>query len=338
MSADHDPNPLGRMLLIALAALASVASAQPGAAGDLLVVSQKDGGSALLRVDSATGQIEARVPLGTAGHEVAVSADGRVAYVPIYGDGALGRPGSDGSTIDVVDLQAMRSLGSIELRAGMRPHAAAVARDGMLWVTAEQQDAVLIVDPTRREIVGRVELGQPQAHMLALSPDGRRAYTANVSAGSVSVIDVPQRRLLETIRVAGRVQRISVSPDSRWVFTHDSEAPRIAVIDGQTNRISRWIDLPDRAYASAVTPDGSRLIAVSPSGRALYAIDLPTGLVERTLPLSAACGTVTIAPDGGRAWLSCGSGVMPVVDLANMRVEREFALEQGIDGLALLKP
>jgi YVTN family beta-propeller protein len=319
-----------------VSAIACTSAGQPGDGGDLIVVSHKAGASALLRVDAETGEVEARVPIGNAGHEVAVSADGRTAYVPIYGDGALGQPGSNGSSVDIVDLATMESRGSIDLKAGVRPHQAALARDGMLWVTAEQQDAVLIVNPARRQIVDRIELGQPQAHMLALSPDGRRAYTANVSAGTVSVIDVSQRRLLDTIRVAARVQRISVSPDSRWVFTHDNEAPRVAVIDAQTNRIARWFDLPDRAYASAVTPDGSRLIAVSPFARALYAIDLATGLVERTLPLSAACGAIVIAPGGERAWLSCGSGVIPVVNLASMRVERELVVGPGIDGLALL--
>src|SRR5260370_6985237 len=90
--------------------------------------------------------------------------------------------------------------------------------------------------------------------MLVLSPDGQRGYTANVSAGSVSVLDLAKRKLITTIPVAKSVQRISISPDGLRVFTHDQNAPRIAVIDTATNKISNWIALPDDPSPSHPTP------------------------------------------------------------------------------------
>jgi len=46
----------------------------------------------------------AKIVVGVNGHEVMASKDGRFAYVPIYGNSGVGRPGTDGSTIDVIDL------------------------------------------------------------------------------------------------------------------------------------------------------------------------------------------------------------------------------------------
>jgi hypothetical protein len=37
---------------------------------------------------------------------------------------------------------------------------------------------VLVIDPARRAVVGRIPTGRPQSHSLALAPDGSRAFTA----------------------------------------------------------------------------------------------------------------------------------------------------------------
>ena len=36
-------------------------------------------------------------------HEVTVSPDGRLAYLPIYGDSGVGKPGTDGRSVEIVD-------------------------------------------------------------------------------------------------------------------------------------------------------------------------------------------------------------------------------------------
>ena len=51
-------------------------------------------------VDPASGSVMATVPEGgTTGHEVIASADGKMAFVPIYGDSGVGKPGTDGRTL-----------------------------------------------------------------------------------------------------------------------------------------------------------------------------------------------------------------------------------------------
>jgi len=48
-------------------------------------------------IDPSAGHQGAAVQeVGVTGHEVAVSPDGRLAYVPIYGDSGVGKPGTDG--------------------------------------------------------------------------------------------------------------------------------------------------------------------------------------------------------------------------------------------------
>ena len=67
--------------------------------------------SSLGIVDPVAGKLLASVPEGgITGHEVTASPDGRLAYVPIYGNSGVGKPGTDGTNMVVIDIaSAQRS-------------------------------------------------------------------------------------------------------------------------------------------------------------------------------------------------------------------------------------
>jgi hypothetical protein len=104
--------------------------------------------------------------VGVSGHEIVVSADQHFAYIPIYSDAVLGDPGTDGRTIDVVDLRSWKVVSSIDLGRPLRPHSAVFAADGLLYVTAELANAIEIVDTAKSAVVGQISTGKPQSHML----------------------------------------------------------------------------------------------------------------------------------------------------------------------------
>ena len=65
--------------------------------GSLVVVSQ--GNDSVTQVDPASGtKLISVTTKEVRAHEVAVSPDGRLAYLPIYGDAGVGMPGSSGRT------------------------------------------------------------------------------------------------------------------------------------------------------------------------------------------------------------------------------------------------
>ncbi len=330
---------LARLALL-LVSLVLVGSAElreakpvPPTGGLLVVANQKE--HTLLVVDPDNRRELAKISVGVNGHEVIVSKDGRYAYVPIYGNSGVGRPGTDGSTIDVVDLQGRKLAATIDLGKPLRPHRAEFGPDGLLYVTTELANAVAVIDPSTSKVLAEIPTGAPQSHMLVLSSDGRRGFTANVSAGSVSVLDLAKRKLIMTIPVAKSVQRISISPDGHRIFTHDQDAPRIAVIDTATNKITNWIALPDVAYASAPTPDGRWLLAVSPGANRLHVVDLQTLKVVRSLEVPEKSSEILIRPGGEIAYVSgTGAGKIAVLDLRSWKMQQPIDLTPGVDGLA----
>ncbi|HUK47270.1 MAG TPA: cytochrome D1 domain-containing protein [Terriglobales bacterium] len=272
----------------------------------LLLVANK-GEQTLGIIDPAAGRQVAKVAeTGVTGHEVIASADGKLAFVPIYGNSGVGLPGTDGRTIDVIDLNARKIVHTIHFDHGVRPHCPMIGpKDGLLYVTTELDDAITIIDPHTFKILGKIPTGQAESHMLAISPDGRRGYTANVGPGTVSVLDMVGRKTLTVIHVANHVQRISVSPDGRWVFTSDTEEPRLAVIDAKTNNVDRWIDMPGEGYGSAPTPDGKWLLVAMPSANGVAVIDLANLKLVKTINVPPAPQEVLIRPNGREAYVSC---------------------------------
>jgi YVTN family beta-propeller protein len=325
-------------LAVAVGATGAEVPVQPTSAGNpgvLLVVNQAE--HALLVVDPRSKREIGRTVVGVNGHEVAVSKDGRLAYVPIYSNVAIGEPGTDGDHIDIVDVQTRRVTGSANLGKPVRPHRVLLGKDGLLYVTAELDNAVDVLDPVTLKVVGQIPTGQPQTHMLVLSPDGERAYTSNVSAGSVSALDLKQRKLITVIPVAKMIQRISISPDGGRVFTQDRDTPRVAVIDTATNKISTWIEMPELPYASTPTPDG-RWLLVTTNGKIehrLYVVDLKSLKIARSFDLPEIPLGMLIRPDGDVAYVSCiGAGKIAVLNLRSWQMEEPIVLTKGVDGMA----
>jgi YVTN family beta-propeller protein len=318
--------------VLALAPLRARTNAASSPAGYLAVANQGD--HTALLIDLSSDQTLARVEVGVNGHELAVSHDGHFAYVPIYGNSGVGKPGTDGTSIDIVDLRTHKLAGHIDLGKPLRPHRAAFGPDGLLYVSAELADSLYAIDVNTRKIVAQIPTGAPESHMFVISPDGKRAYTANVGVGSVSVLDLEKRSLVTVIPVAKTVQRISISPDGRFVFTHDQHSPRIAVIDTASNKIADWIQLPASVYSSAPTPNGRWLLANAPSGK-LFAIAMDTRKVVGTFDIPKAVGEIAINANGSKAYISCPqAGTIEVFDLTNNKLEDPIKLTPGVDGLA----
>jgi len=320
------------LFLLVLAAVLPSRAGQPASSAGLLFVANQFDHTANL-VDLSSRKTVARIGMDVNGHEVVVSPDNKWGFIPIYGNSGVGKPGTDGATIEVVDLKSARAVRIIDLGKPVRPHCAKFGPDGMLYVSAELANAIYIVDPKSGKVIGEAPTGDVESHMFVLSPDGHRAYTANVGPGTVSVVDLQRRKVLAVIPIAKHVQRISISPDGTRVFTHDQGAPRIAVIDTATNKLARWIDLPATVYSSTPTPDGKLLVANAPSGKALV-IDLSTEKVAATYPIPEAIGEVAVNATGEFAFISCpAKGTIEVLNLRATKLEEPIVMTPGVDGL-----
>jgi YVTN family beta-propeller protein len=303
--------------------------------GWLLVANKGD--RALGIVNPAEGKQVAEVPEGgVTGHEVIASPDGKTAYVPIYGNSGVGKPGTDGKNMVVIDLASHKVTGNVEWPHPVRPHCPMFGpKDGMLYVTTELDKTISIIDPKTLQIVGTIPTGQPESHMLIISHDGTRGYTANVGPGTVSVLDMQDRKTLKVIHISGSTQRISITPDDSMVFTADQTQPRLAVIDTHSDSVKTWIPLPGLGYGTAATSDGRWLVVAVPTVNKVSVVDLQSLKVVHNIDVPKAPQEVLIRPGNETAYVSCdASHQVAAINTADWTVSKLIDAGKGADGLA----
>jgi len=216
-----------KMLIgLALLALAFGQSGQAGApapargATGTLLVGNK-GENTISFIDLPSGRELGRAPTGPMPHEIAVSPDGRQAAVVAYG----------GRTIDIFDIAGRTKLRTIDLSPNQGPHGIAWLPDGRILATTERSQSLTIVDTRRGDSVSAIRTGQAGTHMVAVSPDLAHAFTANIQAGTVSVIDLAAGRLIRNFTISGEPEGIALTPDGRTLWVGDLEGARVQAFE-----------------------------------------------------------------------------------------------------------
>ncbi|MGC2543738.1 MAG: cytochrome D1 domain-containing protein, partial [Candidatus Sulfotelmatobacter sp.] len=101
-----------------------------------------------------------------------------------------------------------------------------------------------------------------------VSPDGKEIWVANADDGTVSIINVASKKVIDTLaaNVKG-ANRLKFTPDGKLVFISSLSKPDIAVFDGVTRKEMKRIKVGEGAAGILMQPDGSRAyVACSPDG------------------------------------------------------------------------
>ncbi len=306
--------------------------------GFLLVANKGD--HTLGIIDTVAGkQIAVVEESGITGHEVVASADGRRAFVPIYGNSGVGAPGTDGRTVDVFDLATQKRIATIDLGKGLRPHCGVFGpKNGLLYITTELDNSITIIDPNSLRILGSVPTGQRESHMLAITSDGKRGYTSNVGVGTVSVLDLEARKTLAVIHVSSNAQRIALSVDDRWAFTADQTKPQLAIIDTRSNAVTKWIPLEGLGYGTGATLDGKWLLVTIPNPGKVAVVDLSSMQVVRSVTVPKDPQEIVVRPDNQVAYVSChASKNVAAINLQTWKVDQVIDAGRLADGLSWAK-
>ena len=314
---------------IAAFACASACGAAQPAEGPLLLVGNK-GEDTLSFIDLADGRELARPTTGRMPHEIAVSPDGKQAAVVAYG----------GTTIDLFDVASRAKMRTIDLSPNAGPHGIAWLADGRIIVTTERSKSIAIVDPAAGSVSASIATGQDGTHMVAVSPDGGRAYTANIGSGTVSVIDLKARSKLRDIVVGGRPEGIALSGDGRTLWVGDLEGAKVQAFDTATFEKLGEVATGAVPIRVAASPDGKWIVTSNVGAGTLTVIDAATRAKVREVAVSGSgeAGQVTIlfGPNGRLYAAETGRGEVAEVDFQSGRVLRRLKAGKNGDGLAIV--
>jgi YVTN family beta-propeller protein len=305
-----------------------------GTSGRLVVLNKDD--AMLVTVDVATGNVLGRVATGEAPHEVAVSEDGRTAFVANYGTGE-----TPGSTLSVIDLAGPSERRRVDLSPLRRPHGIYIAA-GKVYFTAEVNRLVGRYDPQANKVDWLLGTGQAGTHMVLVSDDGARMYTANIASNTISIIERGANPLAwnETAVAVGRgPEGFDVSPDGHQLWAAHSQDGGVSIIDLAAKKVTATLDLQTkRSNRLKFTRDGKLVLISDLDAGQLVVVDVASRTEVKRLALGRMPEGILIPPDGTKAYVAvAGDGVVAVIDLKSLAVTGKIPTGKGPDGMAWAK-
>jgi YVTN family beta-propeller protein len=325
----------------------AVETALPGPRGTLVVLNKSDHTASLLALPG--GALVATLPTGRGPHEVAVSPDGKTAAVADYGTRE-----APGKTLTLLDLPARKVRATLDLGEHRQPHGIAWLPEGRRLVVTIQDphSALLVVDPARG-VQAVVPTGQAISHMVALAPDGRRAWVSAIGSGTVSAIDLAGPRVVATVATGAGAEGIAVRPGGREVWVTNREADTVTVLDAATHRPLATLPCADFPIRVAFTPDGRlALVSTARSGevavfdaaarRELQRVamaappvaEAPDRLLAARVGGGPAPVGILVPPTGGVAYVAnTQADVVSVIDLERLAVVGWLRAGREPDGL-----
>jgi len=267
-------------------------------------------------------------------HELLVVLETGRAYVPIFGDGIHGCNPNPQHHLCVFDLHKRGLVETIDLRPYIAPHTLKLGPDGLIYITCENPAVVAIIDPNSNKVVDAIDSGSTNGHRLISAPDGQRLYTENEEDGTVSVIDLPERKLLGKIKTPRPLAGIAIAPDGRTVIAVDDAQPTLFLIDTEAGRVSEELvlkDVPKPAQIARYAPDNSLLAVTSLNSDTVSLID--PSFREQTA-IKVGSQPMDMAFRDGELFVACqGDGSVHIIDIPNKRAKGCFSAGKGCESL-----
>ena len=341
--ARFDPTGSLRAALVAALLVVAVADAET------LVVANKAEASASL-IDLDNGDVVATLPTGEGPHEVGISPDGRFALVTNYG--TRERPGN---SLTLIDIAAAAVVSTIDLGAYSRPHGVEWLDDEQAAVTAEANQALIIVDVVGKKVSLSIGTDQDISHMVALDADRGRAYTTNIGSGSLTVLDLGKGARESTIATGDGAEGIAVSASGEHIWVTNRAADTITILDAGTLEKAGEISSEGFPIRATATPRGQVLVTRARAGDLVIydartfeelrvvTFDLESMDVEERLfgdrfgDSSVPIGVI-VDSKGERAWVAhANADVITEIDLGSATVVRMLRAGREPDGMGFSK-
>jgi YVTN family beta-propeller protein len=267
-------------------------------------------------------------------HELLVVPDTGLAYVPIFGDGIHGRNPNPGHVLCIIDLTMRAHVGDIDLRPYIAPHTLKLGPDGLIYITCENSAVVAVIDPETQKVVDAIDSGSTNGHRLIISPDGQRLYTENEEDGTISVIDLPKRKLLGKIKTPRPLAGIAISADGHTVVAVDDAQPTLFLIDTETGRVRDEVvlkDVPKAAQIARYAPDNSLIGVTSLNSDTVSLVD-PS--FRRQTAIKVGSQPMDMAFRGDELFVACqGDGSVHIIDIPKRCAKASFRAGTGCESL-----
>jgi len=266
-------------------------------------------------------------------HEICLDPARKRVYIAEMGVRGIESGGAGGNTIAVFDLKSREAVSTIVTGHYDRPHGLATY-GYRLFVTSESTRSLLVYDLVSETLLSPVYLGQECAHMVGISPDGKKAYTANIWSNTITEVDARELEVVRHIEVPERPEGMAFSPDGKLMYCVCREARAVAVVDCEKGEMVDTIKTGHGPVRVVITPDGKRLAIPLFHSAAVELADTSTLSVTHTIQVGPHPAGTCISPDGKLVFVSCeDENLVYVFDMHTMEIIRRIKTGDGADAM-----
>jgi YVTN family beta-propeller protein len=279
----------------------------------LLVLNKED--NSLSIVDPATRKTVAQIPTGEGPHEIVASDDGKLAFVGNYGARTPGSTLSvidlvAQKELHRVDLGALRRPHGLAFVDGKlwftaeqnkliaRYDPAANQLDGLLGIG--QNGTHMLVFSKDHTLLFTSNIGSDSITLLRrasdpsgwtlttipvgkgpegadISPDAHEFWAANSGDGTVSIIDVAAKKVVQTLELrTNHSNRLKFTPDGRLVLISDPGSNALVIVEAASRKEIKRFSVGRQPEGIVITPDGASAYVALAGEKTVAVIDLKT--------------------------------------------------------------
>jgi DNA-binding beta-propeller fold protein YncE len=299
-------------------------------------------------------ELIAQVDVGQKPHQISFSEDGRTAYVATAGEdritvidvvrheivGTIAVPGTplgvipipNGKDLAVARFEAggvaryARSGSPLGGDRGTSPGASLITgpfAGDLYLVSVEEADSVHVFDARAFTFVASYPTGDRPFPGAATS-DGRLAFVPGYADGTVTVIDLFNGRVLETVSVGDRPSGGTVLPDDIEYAVVIRGENRVAFINTASHaEVSQLSDgIGDSPFSIVVAPNARLAFVNNTASHDISVLDLAERRVIRRIPVADIPIVMAVHPNGSELWIS-SEGVHQVTVISIPEVWRD---------------
>lgn len=171
-----------------------------------------------------------------------------------------------------------------------------------------------------------------------ITPDGKRAYVANLVSGSVSVVDLERGEIVATIPTPqGKSPfNIVVSPRGKRAYVGLSLGQSILEIDTETDQVISEIKTSAGPNGITFTPDGDNLLFTTVWAGKIQSYNLTAKIVSEGKSVGMLPGHLRLTQDGTRGLFVRPYGrQVELIDAQNMTVIKSIKTGTGPSTVAI---
>jgi len=282
------------------------------------------GSKSLSIIDTETNTVESSLSLGGTPWDIALSLDGKRAYITLPGMWM------------VEEVNIVSNMGIKYFDAGVGAAGIVLSPNGKLAYTADYHSSSISIIDLEADKTSSIEAVYTPIYIVR-NNDGTRLFVTNVTQNSVSIIDTEAKREIATISCGASPYGIEFCPTNDKIYVVNFASNGITIINASTNTIETTVALSSGSKPNdiAISPDGKYAYVANNGSNSVSVIDLTNNNEIKSITVGTKPFAIICSPDGNKVYVTNdGSNTVSIINTETLTMEASIDVGTAPRGLA----